>query len=258
MSSTCSGLTNDELVSALVRKKLLKSPTVIAAMRRIDRRWFIPSAFSAVDAYRDSPLYIGHGATISAPHMHAIALEVMAPYIIGEHRLSSSTDSDIRILDIGSGSGYLTAVMADICSTHNAANDRPWKVIGLEHVKELQNSSLSAIKKHFPSWIERGNVEMICGDGRNLEKALSSEVVAGRPLTFDVIHVGAAIPTTPSVLLNFLKLNSCLVVPVGAQHETQRLMVFCKDQQGKVTQETNCLVSFIPLTSIDDQLGSLR
>ncbi|CCW70071.1 unnamed protein product [Phytomonas sp. Hart1] len=256
MSWACSGLTNDELVSALIKNKLLKSPAVIAAMRHVDRRWFIPKTYSTTDAYKDSPLYIGHGATISAPHMHAIALEVMAPYLLGEHRVSSPSSIPIHILDIGSGSGYLTAVMADICSTQNTTNNQSWKVIGIEHVEELQKSSLSAIRKHFPTWIEKGNVEIICGDGRDPRKTLGIDKTTSHPFAFDVIHVGAAIPSTSLSLTELLNLNACLIAPVGGKNENQRLMVFSKNHRGKVTEKQKCLVSYIPLTSIDEQLES--
>src|SRR5256885_11495747 len=83
------------------------------------------SAPSLSNTYEDSPQTIGYGATISAPHMHASAAESLLPYI--------RNDRDCRILDIGSGSGYLTAVFANLIGP----GPENGKVVGIEHIEPL-------------------------------------------------------------------------------------------------------------------------
>eukprot|EP01138_Halocafeteria_seosinensis_P007178 gb/GECG01007341.1/.p1 GENE.gb/GECG01007341.1/~~gb/GECG01007341.1/.p1 ORF type:complete len:164 (+),score=15.05 gb/GECG01007341.1/:1-492(+) len=102
MSWFCSGRSNSELVNNLFRAKIISKERVKNAMLAVDRGDFVSS-----QAYTDSPQPIGVGATISAPHMHAYALELL------EHKLKSGA----RALDVGSGSGYLTVAFAKmVCS----------------------------------------------------------------------------------------------------------------------------------------------
>src|ERR1700722_10386989 len=122
MAWRCTGRTNAELISNLFDASLITSPRVRAAMSAVDRAHFCPSPSFA---YEDSPQTIGYGATISAPHMHASAAESLLPYI--------KPDRDCRILDIGSGSGYLTAVFAHLIGDGPGSG----KVVGIEHIEPL-------------------------------------------------------------------------------------------------------------------------
>jgi protein-L-isoaspartate(D-aspartate) O-methyltransferase len=143
------GRDNNDLVDSLVRNHLLKSPEIIKAMKAIDRYHFIlPSAISSRSAaYQDCPQPIGYGATISAPHMHAMCLELV------KNRLVEGAS----VLDIGSGSGYLTAVMAVMVG-------KTGKVVGLEHMKELVEFSNKNIE-HYPELTSGDRVKFIHGDG---------------------------------------------------------------------------------------------
>ena len=82
MAWWCSGSTNDELVENMVKKKVIRSPGVAAVMKSVDRRHYTRGGGGD---YKDSPQPIGHGVTISAPHMHAIALQLVEGHMRGKH-----------------------------------------------------------------------------------------------------------------------------------------------------------------------------
>jgi 2-polyprenyl-3-methyl-5-hydroxy-6-metoxy-1,4-benzoquinol methylase len=96
MAWRSSGRTHLELISNLYNNGVIKSEIVKKAMEKVDRRFFAPH-----DPYDDSPQPIGYGATISAPHMHAFALEIMKDKLV----------EGAKVLDVGSGTGYLTPAL---------------------------------------------------------------------------------------------------------------------------------------------------
>jgi protein-L-isoaspartate(D-aspartate) O-methyltransferase len=107
----------------------LDSLVAASALTALDRANFVPPA--AVDhAYQDTPLCIGHGATISAPHMHAMCLEL----------LDAQLQPGAHVLDVGSGSGYLTAAMAVLVGETGV-------VVGIEHVPQLTEWSKDNVAK---------------------------------------------------------------------------------------------------------------
>ena len=95
MAWQCSGNSNDSLIDNLIGADIIRSNSVEMAMRKTDRADYAPN-----DVYADRPQRIGYDVTISAPHMHAHALEELADQL----------QPGARVLDVGSGSGYLTAV----------------------------------------------------------------------------------------------------------------------------------------------------
>jgi protein-L-isoaspartate(D-aspartate) O-methyltransferase len=101
MSWRCSAADLEGLVRNLVSNKLVTHPSAIEAMKSVDRALFVLPDHSSA-AYQDNPLSIGYDVTISAPHMHARMLDLMAPRIT----------SNSRTLDVGSGSGYMVECMA--------------------------------------------------------------------------------------------------------------------------------------------------
>lgn len=158
MAWQCSGSTNSELIENLYTNNLITSPIVKAAMLKVDRAHYTPSPHQA---YEDSPQIIGHGATISAPHMHAHACESLLEYL----------KPGARVLDIGSGSGYLTAVMAELVfRQENEAKDGEGKgkVVGLEHIPQLRDLGERNMRKSSrgKELLEAGQVSFVVGDGR--------------------------------------------------------------------------------------------
>jgi protein-L-isoaspartate(D-aspartate) O-methyltransferase len=234
--------TNSALVADLVDANLLRSSAVIDAFKTVDRGWFLPSRFP--DAYFDCPQPIGHHVTISAPHMHAQMAELLQVT-----RAQRANTSAIRALDIGSGSGFLTAVLG-IMAVGTAALNNPGKipstagyVLGIEHVPELVDSSKAIIAKHLPQLADV--IEIRQGDGRKLDESQLG--------LFDIIHVGAACETFPDHLVKLLKPHGRLVVPVGSRLHGQELLVVDKDSNGKVSVKKDCDVIFVPLTSFEKQ-----
>ncbi|KAG5465989.1 hypothetical protein CUR178_00705 [Leishmania enriettii] len=252
MAWRCSSTTNAGMVSALQREGLIKTPEVIQAMRRVDRGWFVNDS---VEAYRDQPLPIGFGVTISAPHMHAIMLELVSSSVLSRKNLSRGYRRPLRLLDVGSGSGYMTAAFAALCEAAEQDDVAPmFEVIGVEHVQELQKQSKRVLQSHFPAWINEHRVTMLHGDGRKPRSIAGVSVGKGGD-AFDVIHVGATAPKdlVPEYL-SLLRSGGTLVIPVGDPAKVQELQVFTKGAEGDVTMRRACHVQFVPLTSLNAQL----
>ncbi|KAH8593766.1 protein-L-isoaspartate O-methyltransferase [Bisporella sp. PMI_857] len=228
MAWRCSGKTNEELINNLYKNSLIKSPTVKAAMSKVDRAHFCPDT---TYAYEDSPQSIGHAATISAPHMHASATESLLPFLY----------PGAKVLDIGSGSGYLTAVLAElVCSKPGG------KVVGLEHIKPLRDLGESNILKSEAGrkLVSDGAVSFVVGDGRKGWKDEGGE-------EWDAIHVGAAAVELHSVLIEQLKRPGRLFIPVEDERGysgNQYIWVVDKDKDGNVKKERQYGVRYVPLT----------
>ncbi|CAJ0582744.1 unnamed protein product, partial [Mesorhabditis spiculigera] len=220
MAWRSSGNTNAELVGNLEQAGLIHSPRVKAAMLAVDRADFTDHL-----PYQDSPQGIGYNATISAPHMHAHALQNMEAHLV----------DGANVLDVGSGSGYLTVCMAKMVTPRG-------KVVGIEHIDELVNKSLQNIKKHHSDLIKSGHLEVIAGDGR-----------LGHPLPngplYNAIHVGAAAESIPQPLIDQLAPGGRMLIPVGKQHSGQIFVQLDKAMDGRVSQKTIEHVLYVPLTN---------
>lgn len=118
---------------------IIKSDVVQAAMQLTDR-----GKYCRVNSYSDAPQGIGYGVTISAPHMHAHALELLKDHLIkGE-----------KALDVGSGSGYLTVCMALMVGDTGSA-------IGIDHIPELIEFAENNVKNDKPELLENGRVKFV-------------------------------------------------------------------------------------------------
>ncbi len=171
---------NNELVDELVRRGALTTPTIIVAFQAVDRKYFVPSGISSL-AYEDHPLDIGYKATISQPTTVAFMLEKLAPKA-GE-----------KILDIGSGSGWTTALLAYIVGATGT-------VQGVEIVPELTELGINNLKK-YPF----RNAEIM-----QAEKRLGLESKA----PFDKILVSASIEQLPEEIIIQLAVGGILVIPI--------------------------------------------
>lgn len=142
----------------------------------MDRRHYSPSG-----PYDDAPQSIGFSATISAPHMHASAAESLLPFL----------GPGARVLDVGSGSGYLTHVLANLVGSEG-------RVVGVDHIQELVDLAMSNMNKSADGqeMLRTGQVVFVKADGRK-------GWTEGAP--YDAIHVGAAAVHLHEQLIEQLK-----------------------------------------------------
>ncbi|XP_047939035.1 protein-L-isoaspartate O-methyltransferase 1-like [Salvia hispanica] len=215
---------NEGMVQHLQSFGIIKSKRVAEVMQTIDRGLFVPEGTTP---YVDSPMQIGYNATISAPHMHAMCLEL----------LESHLKPGMHALDVGSGTGYLTACFAVMVGAQG-------RTVGVEHIPELAEFSIKNIEKSAAaSLLKEGSFSIHVADGRQ-----------GWPefAPYDAIHVGAAAPEIPPALIEQLKPGGRLVIPVGTI--SQELKVVDKNADGTVNIQSETGVRYVPLTSREAQL----
>lgn len=212
-----------DLVDNLRRRGIITSDKVYKAMLSTDRADFISSR-----QYNDSPQYISHGATISAPHMHAYALEYLKDFVMpGKH-----------VLDVGSGSGYLTVALSKLMSDEGV-------VVGVEHIQNLFDYSKKCIEKSNRNLLETKRIILYNEDGRK-------GCTAHAP--YSAIHVGAAAERIPEELINQLDFGGRMFIPVGPPGGDQNIYVVDKNMKGEITRKSIMGVSYVPLTSVEKQL----
>ncbi|KAI0355916.1 Pcmt1-prov protein [Trametes cingulata] len=230
MAWRCTGATNAELIANMAKAGIISSDRVAAAMTKVNRMNYVRFANTA---YEDSPQPIGHGATISAPHMHAHAAENLLPFL----------KPGARVLDVGSGSGYLVAVLYQLLQDPSDPRSNDSRVVGIEHIPELVDWSIENLKKDgLGPALDEGRIKMIAGDGR---KGLPEDG------PYDAIHVGAAAPTMPKALVEQLASPGRMFIPVGTY--AQQIFQVDKDANGNVTETPLFDVMYVPLTDRDKQ-----
>ena len=224
MSWRCSGASNGALIDNMRDAGLIKSAAVEAAMRATDRGNYTTSA-----PYQDRPQRIGFSVTISAPHMHAHALEQLRPCLV----------EGATVLDVGCGSGYLCSCLAHMVG-------QPGRVIGIDHLQGLTDLSTANISKDDASLLESGRVQIVLGDGWQGHAAAAP---------YDCIHVGAAASRVPPELVRQLKPGGVMIIPVGPQGGSQHLARVTKDRAGAVTQHNIMGVRYVPLIELGAERG---
>ncbi|MBS7643695.1 protein-L-isoaspartate O-methyltransferase [Candidatus Bathyarchaeota archaeon] len=209
----------DRVIDALIAQGILCSPSVISAMRAVPREEFIPKNLRDY-AYVDTPLPIGYGQTISAIHMVAMMCEAL------------DLKPGHKVLEVGAGSGYHAAVVAEIVAPKGASE--------LGHVYTIE--VVPKLVEFARSNLERagyGSRVTVCyGDGSK-----------GHPSAapYDRVFVTAAAPSIPNPLIEQLKPGGLLVIPVGGLHLFQSLLLVEKGLNGKTSVKNLGGVAFVPL-----------
>ena len=216
----------ERLVKRLIEEGFLRDKKVIEAMRKVPREEFVPENLRN-SAYADTPLPIGYGQTISAPHMVAMMCEYLE-LKVGD-----------KVLEVGAGSGYHAAVIKEIVAPENAEN--PGHVYTIEIVKELAEFA----RKNLEKTSYKNRVTVIHGDG-----------TLGLPehAPFDRIIVTAAAPSIPKPLIEQLADGGILIIPVGEPHFSQVLKRVMKVKD-TLKFDDLCDVVFVPLRGKYGWLG---
>ncbi|MEA3417946.1 MAG: protein-L-isoaspartate(D-aspartate) O-methyltransferase [Campylobacterota bacterium] len=184
---------------------------VIASMESVKRHLFVlPN--SRKYAYENRPLPIGYSQTISQPYIVAIMTDLM------------DLDSSDRVLEVGTGSGYQAAVLAEIVK----------EVYTIEVIRELGISAAKRLKK-----LGYRNIKTRIGDGYYGWEAHAP---------YDAIIVTAAAGHIPPPLLNQLKPGGRMIIPVKSFFRVQHLILISKDEKGAITTRQILPVRFVPLT----------
>ena len=212
----------DKLVDSLTKQGILRTPKVTSAMRAVPRIKFLSPDSQSYDAV-DTPLPIGFGQTISAPHMVSIMNEALQ-LEVGQ-----------KILEVGAGSGWHAATIAEIIAPKGTPRSEWGHVYTVEIVKGLAETA----RKNIMNAGYGDRVTIIMGDGSKgyPEKA-----------PFDRMLVTAAAPEVPKPLVDQLKLDGILLIPVGSYTMFQTLWKLTKENDGKLKQENLGGVAFVPLT----------
>lgn len=204
---------------SMVREQIegegISDTAVLQAMRRVPRHRFVPAGLRD-QAYADRPLPIGYDQTISQPYIVGLMTELLG------------LEKGHRVLEIGTGSGYQAAVLAEIV-------DSVWTI---EILEPLATSALQLLQS-----LGYGRVNVRCGDG-----------YAGWPehAPFDRIIVTAAAEEIPNPLLEQLKDGGKMVIPVGAAFSIQNL-VLVEKHDGQITKQNVAAVRFVPLVREKDR-----
>jgi protein-L-isoaspartate(D-aspartate) O-methyltransferase len=205
------------MVEAQLRGRGISDERLLAAMERVPRHEFAPERYRD-QAYEDHPLPIGEKQTISQPYIVAVMLQAL--------RLCPAD----KVLDIGTGSGYVTALLAELTM----------RVISLE-----RHAALADEARRLITSLGYTNVQIVVGDGTQ-----------GYPdsAPYDAIIVSAAAPEVPQALLAQLAEGGRMIIPVGGEDSQQLQLIEMRDGQPKTALRELC--RFVPLVSGNATPGS--
>lgn len=202
----------------MIREQLkargIKDPYVLKAMSTIPREKFVPSDIRH-EAYKDGSLPIGSSQTISQPYVIALMIEILA------------LTEESKVLEIGTGSGYTTALLAHFAK----------EVYSVEIIPTLHLEALSRLR-----YLNYKNTNLLLRDGHRGWKEYAP---------YDGIIVTAAMEEIPQMLFDQMKLNAILVAPVGTR-EIQMLTKFRKGMNGEIYKEDIVPVKFVKMLSWDN------
>jgi protein-L-isoaspartate(D-aspartate) O-methyltransferase len=194
------------MVEQQIQARGIQDESVLKAMGRVPRHEFVPKA-ERTNAYRDAPLPIGHGQTISQP------------YIVALMTAESRPRSEHRVLEIGTGSGYQAAVLAELVPALAADAKERLKVLGYSNVQTRAGDG-------YKGWPEAA--------------------------PFDAVVVTCGADHVPEPLVEQLKPGGVLVIPVGKTPDEQSLLVITKDARGGRTTRDLGPVRFVPFRRAGD------
>ncbi|RKZ31794.1 protein-L-isoaspartate O-methyltransferase, partial [bacterium] len=186
----------------------IQDERVLSAMSNVKRHLFVPEKYRAF-SYTDQPLPIGEGQTISQPYIVALMTELL------------QLDGDEKVLEIGTGSGYQSAILAELAD----------QVYTIEIIESLANSAEKLLNE-----LGYENITVKCGDGyKGWEEHAP----------FDAIIVTCAPPYIPKPLIEQLAVGGIMVIPVGEYY--QELMLVKKQKEG-IVKKSVIPVRFVPMT----------
>lgn len=206
----------EEMVQHQIKRRGILDERLLNALRLIPRHLFIPEEYRHA-AYDDTPVPIGFHQTISQPYIVAFMVEML--HLEGHE----------KVLEIGTGSGYETAVLAHLCKS----------VLSIEIIPELATRASQLLRA-----LGYGNSHIRCGDG-----------YAGWPeeSPFEGIIVSAAPSQIPEYLVDQMSPRGRMILPLGVFDQT--LLYVYKDEEGKIHREQSLSVKFVPMTGLVEKIN---
>lgn len=200
----------ENMVATQIEQRGVDSKNVLDAMKKVPRHLFVPSKYRE-QAYNDNPLPIGLGQTISQPYIVALMTEIASP------------DPDDVVLEVGTGSGYQAAILAQVVK----------RVYTVEIFQQLADEAEQRFDR-----LGYTNISLKSGDGYYGWEEHAP---------FDAIVVTAAAEHIPPPLIRQLKPGGVMVIPVGNRFQVQTLVLIEKDTDGKTRSRNLLPVRFVPL-----------
>ncbi|TVR43865.1 MAG: protein-L-isoaspartate(D-aspartate) O-methyltransferase [Bacteroidia bacterium] len=203
----------NQMVRTQIQARGVSDKATLDAMRNVPRHLYVPFA-QRRNAYQDRPLPIGYGQTISQPYIVAYMTEIIQPR------------PDHKVLEIGTGSGYQAAVLAEIVD----------QVYTIEIVRPLGAQAREKLNAQY------NNVHVKIADGYHGWEEHAP---------FDAIVVTAAAEYIPPPLVEQLKAGGRMIIPVGSPFQMQHLMLVEKHEDGRITTRSLMPVRFVPFERAD-------